>query len=322
MKNFDSPEFGDYKLDSTFDLPVAVESAFPVFDILGDGRIISTDGRWVYVETNRGSRSFSPLKNLGDNYSAYIRVSPSGNKVAVDKSGTVVIFDIQTPDEELAYSLGGGFEVEWSDPARLAITGATDGVMILDTNTGDKKIAIRNIGGLPGGVTFDQNQTLFCGNGGDKVVGGSQTGWIKAFSKTAWEEAIVSNTPIDFEQNGILVADLLSCAYLGFDKYGNMYVGGGVAFGTSGDVGGSGEPSTPDRGYASMISAEAINKSLSDGSPVTRESPPNKLHQFDPDPAADSWYFLNANKVTGEFYLKLYSQNITSVYVFQKQETD
>jgi len=320
MKNFDSPEFGDYKLDSTFELPIAVASAFPVFDVLGDGRIISTDGMWVYVETNRGSRSFSQLKNLGCNYSAYIRVSPSGNKVAVDKSGTVVIFDVQTPDQESAYSLEGGFDAEWSDPVRLAITGVCDGVIILDTNTGDKKIAIRNIGGLPGGVTFDQNQTLFCGNGGDQQVGGSQTGWIKAFSKTAWEQAIVGNTPIDFEQNGVLVADLLSSAYLGFDKYGNMYVGGGVAFGTSGDVGGSGESSTPDRGYACLISAEAIHESLRDGSFVTRESPPNKLHQFDPDSAPDSWYFLNANRVTGEFYLKLYGENNTSVYVFQKQE--
>lgn len=105
MKNFDSPEFGDYKLTSTFELPVAGEAAFPIFDVLGDGRIIATDGRWVYVETNCGSRSFSPLKNLGENYSAYIRVSPSGNKVVVEKSGTVVIFDVQTPDEEVVYSL-------------------------------------------------------------------------------------------------------------------------------------------------------------------------------------------------------------------------
>jgi hypothetical protein len=322
MKNFDSPEFGNYKLDSTFELPVAVQSTFPIFDVLGDGRVISTDGMWVYVETNPGSRSFSQLKNLGGNYSAYIRVSPSGNKVAVDKSGTVVIFDVQTPDQELVYGLGGGFDVEWSDPGRLAISGTSNGVIVLDTNTGDKKIAIQNIGGLPGGVTFDHNQTLFCGNGGDKLVGGSQTGWIKAFSKTAWEQAIVSNTPINFEQNGVLVADLLSCAYLGFDKYRNMYVGGGVAFGTSGDVGASGEVSTPERGYACLISADALHKSLNDGSPLTRESPPTKLHQFDPDPAPDSWYFLNANRVTGEFYLKLYSENITSVYVFQKQGID
>ena len=88
------------------------------------------------------------------------------------------------------------------------------------------------------------------------------------------------------------------------------------------DVGASGEVSIPDRGYACLISAEAIHESLTDGSPVTRESPPNKLHQFDPDPSLDSWYFLNANRVTGEFYLKLYSENITSVYVFQKKELD
>ncbi len=320
MKNFDSLEFGDYKLNSTFELPVVGQAAFPIFDVLGDGRIIATDGIWVYVETNCGSRSFSPLKNLGENYSAYIRVSPSGNRVAVEKSGTVVIFDVQTPDEEMVYSLGGGFDAEWSDLVRLAITGTSDGVIVLDTNNGDKKIAIANIGGLPGGVTFDRNQTLFCGNGGDRQVGGSQTGWIKAFSKTAWEQAIVSNTPIDFEQNGVLVADLLSCAYLGFDKYENMYVGGGVAFGTSGDIGKGGEVSSSDRGYACLISAEALHKSLNDGSPVTRESPPHKVQKFDPDPAANSWYFLNANKVTGEFYLKLYGENITSVYVFQKQE--
>jgi hypothetical protein len=69
-----------------------------------------------------------------------------------------------------------------------------------------------------------------------------------------------------------------------------------------------------------LISAEALHKSLNDGSPVTRESPPHEVHKFDPDPAPNSWYFLNANKVTGEFYLKLYGENITSVYVFQKQE--
>jgi len=45
-------------------------------------------------------------------------------------------------------------------------------------------------------------------------------------SKSEWM-APLSESVINFESSGTLVANLLSAAFLGFDKQGNLYVGGG-----------------------------------------------------------------------------------------------
>lgn len=323
-----SPIFSDYEFIGTFSLPETNSSNFPLFDVLSDGRLISTDGTWVYIEKEPSSRIFEKLRRLGDEdvpFPAYIRVSP-GNRVAIDKGGTVIIFNVDTPDDEQTYDLGAGYDAEWIDDSKLVITGVpATGLTILDTSSGSQVQVIQGVGGFPAGVTLDSHKNLYCANGGDQIPGGTQTGWIKVFSKEIWEAVLSGGDPIDFETSGILVADLLSAGYLEFDDAENMLVGGGVFFTPSGDVDGSNEPAIPDKGYAALVNGVAIKEALEGGSPVTRESPSSKLHEFDPNPDSDQdFYYLNANHILKELYLSDYGGDSTGgdnaiVYVFRRK---
>jgi len=53
----------------------------------------------------------------------------------------------------------------------------------------------------------------------------STTGTIKAFSKSEWMAPLSESSVINFESSGTLVANLLSAAFLGFDKQGNLWWG-------------------------------------------------------------------------------------------------
>jgi hypothetical protein len=291
--------FGGYQYASTFHIPEETEELFPLLDVLGDGRIVSTDGKFVYLETALRSRVFNRLRPLSAGYSAYIRVAPNGTKVAVDDGGTLRVFDVATPLSETTVALGG-YDAEWVDNFRLAVS--RNGIEVLDVATSQVKVAVNDIGGFNSGVTFDDNLRLYCGNGGDQVAGGSKTGYIKAYGKAIWEAALASGHAIDFEMTGQLVADILSAGYLGFDGCGNLYVGGGVQFGSSGDVS---DPSAPaDKGYAIIISKIAIQRALEGGPPVTPNSPRSDIQEFDPDPSSDTdFYYVVANRITRELYL-------------------
>ncbi|MFG6093887.1 hypothetical protein SPB21_01465 [Leptothoe sp. ISB3NOV94-8A] len=319
--------FNDYQFIGTFTLPETDPSSLPLFDILNDGRIISTDGQWVYVEQEASSRVFDKLTRLNDSqYSPFIRISPNGNRIATAKFDTVVVFNFDAPEETQEYRLGSTYDAEWIDDSKLAITGASQkGVTVLDTENGRTLPVIQNIGGAPAGVTIDKCKYLYCANGGDTQPGGSQTGWIKAFPPQSWETVLSGGVPIDFETSGILVADILSAGYLGFDGAGNMLVGGGVFFGGSGDVDGGNEPTIPDKGYAAIINGKSVKDALEGGPPVTRKSSSNALYEIDPDPNSDrDFYYVNANRKLGELYFSDYGGDSTGgnnaiVYVFRSK---
>ncbi|MFH1419302.1 MAG: hypothetical protein ABII12_13595, partial [Planctomycetota bacterium] len=60
--------FTDYGLAETFNLPDEAS----VFDVLGDGRLITLVGTDVYAETTIGSRSFDSLGTLaGADFNSY-----------------------------------------------------------------------------------------------------------------------------------------------------------------------------------------------------------------------------------------------------------
>jgi hypothetical protein len=200
------------------------------------------------------------------------------------------------------------FDAEWIDETRLGISRAGDAgfgsslVTIVDVRAG-KEHRIIQVKGASGGVTIDGKENLFCGNG---FGTGDDTGMIRAFPADLWKDALAIGREIVFEEEGILVANLLSAASLGFDRTGNLHVGGGN---------GTGPGNQPDKGYAGVVSKQAITDVLAGGEPVDPNSPPEKLQRLDPDPdVLGNFWYVDANHCREELYLKDFGKSEVLVF--------
>lgn len=296
----------DYQPTRSFTLPApnGLSGGQVLYDPLPDGRLLLLNGATVSVETGLKTGNFNTLGNIAGFAPTFgptfLAVAPDGTRaVAGTGGGTVAVFDTSNPATVANYSVQD-FSGEWIDNRYLAIANAapTSGVQVLDTTTSSVKQAITNVGGASAGVAFDAAGNLYTGNAFDFSPGGSGAGWIKEFSAAAWQNALATSTPLDFEASGTPVADLLSAYPIGFDPSGNMFVGGGDFFGGSGDY-----------GYAALIDAAAVASALAvpQASPsITSGSSASVLRKFaSPQTTIDfsqppNW---NYNAATGELYL-------------------
>lgn len=309
----------DYTLSRTFELPAALPGSggTVLFDALPDGRLLLLNGNVVSVETAAGSGSFIELggiPNFNPTFGpAFLAVSPDGTRAAAGSNGlgSVVVFSTTDPTHRSVYSVQD-YDAVWLDATRLLIANATTttGVQLLDTATGTVTPVIVNVGGASAGIALDRHGNLYTGNAFDFVPGGSATGWIKAFPAGQWQGTLAGGPPLDFELTGIPVADLLSAASLGFDAFGNFFVGGADFFGGSGDL-----------GYAALVSAEAVAAALASPQaepPITAASPSDVLRKFaSPQSTLDNfqppaWRY---NTATGELYLRYAQQSTVQVWV-------
>ncbi len=270
---------------------------------LPDGRLIAATGLSMFLETAPGSgvwRLAGTLPAVAE--PTFVAVSPSGSRVAIGMNPAIVVVDVSalggrggTPP---ALGAVGSllnvshYDGAWIDEHRLALTAtggpgleAPVGVVLEVTLQGDgsasTRVIVTNIGGASAGVGIDAVGNLYTGNGFDLIAGGSDTGWIKAFSPGLWASA-----PADFEDAGVLVCDLLSAGGLRFDAEGNLFVGGG-------DFGAG------DTGYVGIISAMAIESALLGGSPVN-PSDPGAVRRLTPTPDPFAFYGVIVNAARGE----------------------
>lgn len=297
--------FTDYGLAETFNLPDEAS----VFDVLGDGRLITLVGTDVYAETTRRSRSFGSLGTLaGADFNSYgaafLRVSPDGTRIAVGNSGGASYGNYQVGVFGLTDLAGDWFDVnhydaEWIDDTDLALTAGVFGypgiVTALDTTitTGSpvNPTVIENIGGSSSGITFDAAGNLYTGNGYDGA-GLSDTGWIKAFAPAEWRPDQTGGVPADFETGGTLIVDLLSAAALGFDAEGNLHVGGGDSI-------------TTDYDNAALARHTAVADALAGLGQVDSSGSSSEVRRFDPDSASSyNYYDVTYNNFTGELYVR------------------
>ncbi|MFN4244294.1 MAG: hypothetical protein ACK4PI_13790 [Tepidisphaerales bacterium] len=309
----------DYTLSRTFELPAALPGSggTVLFDALPDGRLLLLNGSVVSVETAAGSGSFVELGAIpGFNPTfgpAFVAVSPDGTRAAAGSNGlgSVVVFSTTDPSVRSVYIVQD-YDAVWLDATRLLIANATTttGVQLLDTASGAVTPVIVNVGGASAGIALDRHGNLYTGNSYDFVPGGSGTGWVKAFPAGQWQAALTGGAPLDFETTGIPVADLLSAASLGFDAFGNFFVGGADFFGGSGDF-----------GYAALVSADAVAAALASPQaepPITAASAAGVLRKFaSPQATIDNfqppaWRY---NTATGEIYLRYAQQSTVQVWV-------
>ncbi len=269
------PLFSQYYLTGSTVTRPAAEST----DALADGRLLTLSGNALYIQSAVGLSTFTlggtinglTIPSYG---SAFLKVSPDGTKVAIGGNSVpslIGVLDIST--------LNGGTlaattftvdhtDAEWVSNVSLAIT-SFGKVSILDTSNAANtaKTVVSNIGGYSAGVTVDVAGNLYTGNGYDlgATAGLSETGWVKRFTAASIAAAMSGGSPVDFENGGTLVADLLSASSLHFDGDGNLLVGGGDYFGSG------------DSGYIAVVSADA----LLEGKPVvSASSPVEDLRKF------------------------------------------
>lgn len=317
----------DYGQTRTFDLPASWNGTGDfddnvVFDDLPDGRLLLVNGPTISVETGVGTGTFS---SIGD-YTlsppsfgpGFISVSPDGTRVAIGSagSGTVSVASTTspTPGTTVGFSASDSSGV-WLDNTSIALTNSA-GVEVLNTSSGTVTTIIDNIGGASAGIAFDASGNLYTGNGFDFAPGGPNTGLIKAFDAVDVQAALASGTAIDFQASGVVVADVLSAATLGFDGSGNFFVGGGDFFGSSGDL-----------GYAALIDGDALAARLADPINVPlidMTSDPSVLRMFDAPQAfidlqqPPGWVY---NDATGELLLGYFEQPQVLVYVIPEPGT-
>lgn len=295
-----APNFGNYVDAPSFTLPFP-GNTFPVFDVLSDGRIVATNGDTVVIENAVSSRSFVLLKTIGEGYAAFIRVSPSSDTIAIGLTGRVLVFPLSNVALEQSFNISN-YDAEWLDNNRLAVS--FSGVNVINISAGTVHPVIAGVGGAPAGVTIDNQGNLYTGNGWDTSAQPSETGWIKRFVNSDWENAYSTGTAIQFEVSGNLVVDLLSAAYLGFESSGHLMVGGG-------------DSTVGDAGYAALVHAQAIANAISSGIPVNQAAPTSELHKFDPDAAPNNFYFLGFNSTLNELYISDFNNAL--VYTCKKE---
>lgn len=306
-----------YQQAGSFTLPAGAA----MFDALLDGRLITLSGATVYVETGSGSGTFASVGNLsGADFpsfgAAFLRVSPDGTRFAVGNNGGASFANFKvgifhTSNLTGTWLSAAHYDAAWIDNQRLAITAGDFGspayVTVLAANSPnpaspDNRTVITGIGGASGGVAFDAAGNLFTGNG-FVSNGPSGTGAIKAFFEAQWEAAYATNTPLNFEMQGLLVADVLSASPLEFDAEDNLLVGGG-------DFSQSGETD-----YVALVRASAIAAALA-GQGAVNTGDPAKVRKLDPDSANDSnYYFAAANPVLSRVYAKDVGETRVHVYL-------
>lgn len=318
-------EPADYTFSRSFNLPAAnaASGGTVLFDALPDGRLLTLNGTEIAVESGVGTGVFDVVGSIPGFGLAFgpsfLRVSPDGTKAAAGSNGlgSVVVFDPLNPSAVTTYAVQD-YDAVWIDNTSLAIANATTstGVEVLNTSTGSVTSIISNIGGASAGVAIDAVGNLYTGNGFDFVPGGSETGWIKAFPFAQWQAALSSGTPINFESAGIPVVDLLSAASLGFDQFGNFFVGGADFFGGSGDL-----------GYAALVDADDLSAALAANAsvpPIDPTAPADVLRKFvSPQATIDALQppFWSYNDATGELYLRYFSDGSVNVYVVPEPAT-
>jgi hypothetical protein len=280
-------------------------------DCLADGRIVAVTGNSVYLESAPGTGTFAVVAHFdaaqsgGSSDPAFVRVSPDGSSIAVGLGlgrpiAVVPVGALGTPASPAVLTAGltryyhvPHTEAAWADTTRLGITfgvfGSPSAVSLLDVTSpvGNplNPTVIDGIGGASGGIAFDGAGRLFTGNGYDLGPGGSTTGTIRAFPRSAWDGVL---TPTPFETAGILVGEVLSAASLLFDGEWNLVVGGGDY-----DAG--------DTGYLGVVGAPALGAAMSGLGPID-STDPAQLLRLAPRTDPFAYYGGAYNRATGELY--------------------
>jgi len=265
------------------------------------GRFLAATGRTIYLQKNFGADLWLPVATLGPDETmdpCFIKISPDGSKIALGAGNYKPLFVFDTtllsvsapPNLRAAPGVKiwqeNTYDGAWRGNRYLFINAGADAgsqIYAIDTNgtTGTPIPILPDIPGASAGLAFDAAGNLVTGIG--YGYGAAATGQLKIWTASSVDAAL-AGTGLAYTSTGkILIEGALSAASLGFDASGNLYVGGGDAFGSSGHY-----------GYAGLVSAAAIQQVLAGGAMANPASPADWA-QIQPDPchnddATSVWY--------------------------------
>ncbi|MET0794252.1 MAG: dockerin type I domain-containing protein [Polyangiaceae bacterium] len=260
------------------------------------GRFLAATGRDVLLQKNFGADIWLKVASVPESMDpGFVRVAPGGAKIALGTGFykplyvfATTVLSVATPPD-LATLAGvkifeeNYYDAAWRGDRYLFINAGSDigsQIYAVDTEgtTGTPIPILPDIPGASGGVAFDA--------AGDLVTGigyGDHTGQLKIWPAASVTLAL-QGTPLSYATSGnVLVEGALSAANLGFDADGNLYVGGGDAFGSSGHY-----------GYAAVVTAAVVQRVLAGGALANPELA-SDYFKVQPDPchnddATNVWY--------------------------------
>ncbi|HEY0462583.1 MAG TPA: thrombospondin type 3 repeat-containing protein [Polyangiaceae bacterium] len=266
------------------------------------GRFLAAVGRTIYLQKNFGADLWLPVATLGPEDTmdpCFIKISPNGKKIALGVGFYKPLMVFETallsvsapPNLRTAAGVKiwdeNMYDGAWRGNRYLFINAAslTAGSQIyaIDTDgkTGTPIPILPDIPGASGGLAFDAAGDLVTGIGFG--YGDAPTGQLKIWPASAIDAALAGNAINYFTTGNVLIEGALSAASLGFDASGNLFVGGGDAFGNSGHY-----------GYAGLVSAAAVQRVLSGGA-IADPAAAADYVKVQPDPchnddATNVWY--------------------------------
>lgn len=307
--------FEAYRLGGSFQLPAGASA----FDVMPDGRIVTLVGANLYAETAPHSHTFQSLgllpgADIPSFGAAFLRISADGTMLAIGNNGGANFNNYRVGIFTVSGLTGNWFaashyDAVWISATQLAISGGDFGdpiITILDVtspnpNSPDNRIIIDNIGDASGGIAFDGAGRLFTGNG-FQSGGPVGTGVIKSFTQAAWMTAYTSGIPINFQASGVNIIDILSASPLGFDRHGNILIGGGD-FNTAGQF-----------DYVALVKASAVQSAAAGNGPVNIEDI-SVVRRLDPDAASGGNFYTFAIDSGGDaFYIRDLGNSVVFAY--------
>ncbi len=266
------------------------------------GRFLAATGRTIYLQKNFGADLWLPVATLGPDDQmdpCFIKISPDGKKIALGVGAYKPLFVFDTSllsvnsPANLRTTAGvkiwdeNTYDGAWRGNRYLFINaGTTAGseLYAVDTDgtSGTPISILPDIPGASGGVAFDAAGDLVTGIG-YAYTSDAPTGELKIWPAASIDAALAGTRLAYLTTGSLLIEGALSAASLGFDTSGDLYVGGGDAFGDSGHY-----------GYAGLISAAAVERVLSGGAVADATAPADYV-KLGPDPchnddATNVWY--------------------------------
>jgi hypothetical protein len=231
-------------------LPPADPGALgPIFDVQRDGRLVVFTGFQIQVQRVRGGSAFRAIGTLPPawripSWPQFALAHPSGsftllgtnplpgepapagaNVFALPRTGGVARPIAAIPDLTGAAFYGSGALV---NRRHLGETESSS-TEYLSLASGAVQTVIANIPTRAGAVAADRSGNVFVGLAWhfDFETGEIRAGEIRRFSRRGVQRALSTGVPLEFERDGVHVAQVLTAESLVFDRQGDLWVGGG-----------------------------------------------------------------------------------------------